>query len=304
MRFPLRGDAASTAKATARPIARVAPAAGMAVAFSRCPMKLQLFVFLITFSCLADASLHAVEIIAHRGASHDAPENTLAALKLGWQQNADADELDIHLTSDGQIILSHDPNTKRITGVDKAVAAQTLAELREQDAGRWKGEPWAGEKMPTLAEALATIPEGKRMFIEIKSGPEILPELERVIAASGRKSEQLVIIGFNYATMQQAKRRFPQLPVFWLQSVEADKKTGRLPSLDELIQKAKAASLDGLNLNFKFPIDAAFVEKVRGAGLRLYVWTVDDARIARQLAAAGVDGITTNRPEWLRRELQ
>ncbi|MDQ3624643.1 MAG: glycerophosphodiester phosphodiesterase [Verrucomicrobiota bacterium] len=265
-------------------------------------MKMRLFALLLTVWC--PAKVHALEIIAHRGASYDAPENTLAALKLGWQQNADACELDIHLSKDGQVVLSHDASTRRITGVDKAVAAQTLAELRDLDAGRWKGPQWAGEKMPALAEALATIPEGKRMFIEIKCGPEVLPELERVIAASGRKPGQLVIIGFNYATMQQAKQRFPQVPVFWLHSAEADKKTRHIPSLDELIEKTRAAGLDGLNLNFKFPIDAAFVEKVHGAGLKLYVWTVDDAPIARNLAAAGVDGITTNRPEWLRQELR
>ncbi len=251
--------------------------------------------------CLS-ATSHTMEIVAHRGASHDAPENTLVAFRLGWEQQADATELDIHLTQDGQIVVLHDANTKRTAGVDKPVAAQTLAEVRALDAGSWKGPQWKGEKIPTLAEALATIPEDKRMFIEIKCGPEVLPELERVLQSSDTKSEQLVLVGFNYATMRQAKERFSHLPVLWI--VGYNKTSDQSPAIEELIEKAKAGGLDGLDLDFHFPIDAAFVAKVKAAGLQLHVWTVDKADIARKLAAAGVDGITTNRPGWLREQLK
>jgi glycerophosphoryl diester phosphodiesterase len=248
--------------------------------------------------------LLAVEIIAHRGASHDAPENTLAAFKLGWEQRADADELDIYLTKDGQIVVIHDADTKRTTGVSGAVRSRTLAELRRLDAGSWKGAKWKGERLPTLAEALETVPEGKRMFIEIKCGPEVLPILERVLRASGKKPEQLVLIGFRYATMEKARKRFPKLPIYWLAGYEADKRTGEHPDIETLVKKAKSARFDGLNLDFKFPVNPEFVSKVKGAGLRLYVWTVDDPAAAASLAEAGVDGITTNRPGWLRRQLK
>jgi glycerophosphoryl diester phosphodiesterase len=250
------------------------------------------------------AMSHATEIIAHRGASHDAPENTLAALRLGWEQGADADELDIHLSKDGQIVVIHDPTTKRNIGVDKPVVEQTLDELRALDAGRWKDAKWTGEKLPTLAEALDTIPDGRRMFIEIKCGPEVLPELERVVKASGRKPAQMAIIAFDYPTAKQAKERLPELQVYLLASFKADKKTGKIPDLPTLIEKAKAAGLDGLDLDYKFPIDAAFVAKVKAAKLQFYVWTVNDAEAARRLAQAGVDGITTDRPAWLREQLK
>jgi len=246
----------------------------------------------------------AVEIIAHRGASHDAPENTVAAFVLGWKQNAEAVELDIWLSKDGKIVCLHDDNTKRTAGVDKAVADQTLAELRALDAGSWKGPKWKGEKLPALDEVLALIPDGRRLVIEVKCGPEVLPELQRVIQASGKKPEQLVIIGFGYETMMQAKQRFPQIPVFYLHSYKKNKQTGEFPPLDELIGKAKAAGLDGLNLNYEWPIDATFVQKVKSAGLKLYVYTVDDDKVAKKLAVAGVDGITTNRPEWLRSKMK
>ena len=244
------------------------------------------------------------EIIAHRGASFDAPENTVASFKLGWEQGTDADELDIHQTKDGRIIVNHDATTKRNIGVDKPILAQTLEELRALDAGAWKGEKWRGEKLPTLEEAIATIPDGKRLFIEIKCKSEVLPELERVLKASGKQPEQLVIIAFDFPTAQAAKKLLPKLRVYWLASYKADKTTGALPNIDDLIAKTKAAGLDGLDLDYKFPIDAAFVAKMKAASLQLYVWTVDDAQAAKHLAQAGVDGITTNRPAWLREQLK
>jgi glycerophosphoryl diester phosphodiesterase len=253
---------------------------------------------------LSASPLAAVEIIAHRGASYDAPENTLAAFKLGWEQEADAGELDIHLTKDGHIVVFHDADTKRTTGASRAVSHSTLEELRRLDAGIWKGTEWKGEKLPTLAEALETVPQGKRMFIEIKCGPEVLPVLERVLNASGKKSDQLVLIGFNYTTMAKARKTFPRCPIYWLVGYEPDKRTGKHPEIEMLVKKAKSARFDGLNLDFKFPITAEVVSEVRQAGLRLYVWTVDDPVAAARLATAGVDGITTNRPGWLRERLK
>src|SRR5215218_7394628 len=80
----------------------------------------------------------AVEIVGHRGASFDAPENTLASVKLAWEQKADAAEFDVFLSKDGKIVVIHDANTKRVAGVDKPVVQQTLEELRTLDVGKWK----------------------------------------------------------------------------------------------------------------------------------------------------------------------
>jgi glycerophosphoryl diester phosphodiesterase len=265
-------------------------------------MKRRLLAFSAAAWFLSFTSVPAVEIVAHRGGAPEAPENTVAAFKLGYGQNADADELDIYLTKDGQVVVIHDPTTKRTTGVDLKVAEATLEELKALDSGSLKGAKWTGEKIPTLAEALATIPDGKRMFIEIKCGPEVLPALEAVMKASGKKTEQLAIIGFGYETMRQAKQRMPQTAVYWLASPKEGKAAEPTP-VEELIAKAKAAGLDGLDLNSKFPIDVDFVGKVKAAGLKLYTWTVDDSAVAAKQAEAGVDGITTNRPGWLREQL-
>jgi glycerophosphoryl diester phosphodiesterase len=243
-----------------------------------------------------------VEVIAHRGASAEAPENTLPAFRLGWQQG-DACELDIHLTKDGQIAVIHDATTKRTAGLDKPVAEQTLEELKALDAGGWKSPKYAGEKIPTLKEALDLLPEKKRLYIEVKCGPEVLPELKRTLEAFPGKSGQLTIIGFSRETMAEAKRLLPSLPVYWLASYGKNRQTGAYPDIDKLIASCKAAGLDGLDLNEKFPIDAALVAKVHGAGLKVLTWTVNDPETARTQASAGVDGITTDRPHELKAQL-
>lgn len=246
-----------------------------------------------------------LEIIAHRGASHEAPENTLASVNLGWRQNADAVEVDVHLSRDGQLMVIHDFQTWKTAGVRRKVADQTLAELKALDAGRWKDEKWVGERIPTLAEVVATIPRRKRLFIEVKCGPDCVGELERIFRRSGKEPEQLVVICFGLETAQQIKQKMPDIEVCWIAEFKRNWKTARwLPRPEALVQKARAAGLDGLDLGARGPINAKLVEQVKNAGLKLYVWTVNSPAQARKLIRAGVDGITTNRPEWLRARLE
>jgi glycerophosphoryl diester phosphodiesterase len=248
----------------------------------------------------------AYEIVAHRGASHDAPENTLAAMKLGYERGAEAGELDIHLTKDGRIAVLHDLDTKRVAGVTNKVAAQTFAELRALEAGQWgdwKGKGFS-EKIPSLDEVWRLVPDGRKLFIEIKCGVEILPALAESMAKSAKKPEQLVIITFHHDVAKAAKLKFPRQQVYWLVGWSKDKITGEYPNLDDVIARAKAAGVDGLDLNFNFPLDAANVKKIKAAGLQCHVWTVDDADKAEALVKAGVDSLTTNRPKWLREQLR
>ena len=245
-----------------------------------------------------------MEIIAHRGASYDAPENTLASVKLAWEQKADAVEVDVHFSRDGRIVVIHDANTFKAAGFRKRVCDQTLAELKELDVGRWKGSKWKGERISTLGEVLATVPKQKRLFIEIKCGADCVPEFEKVFRHSGQRPEQIVAIGFALETMERIKRTLPEAEVCWIAEFKRNWKTGGWsPKPDTLIQKAKAAGLDGLDLGARGPITAKLVEQIKDAKLKLYVWTVDAPARALKLIAAGVDGITTNRPGWLREKL-
>jgi glycerophosphoryl diester phosphodiesterase len=232
-----------------------------------------------------------VEIIAHRGASFDAPENTLAAFRLAWQQCADAVECDVRLTRDGHLVVIHDANTRRIAGADRPVAAQTLDDLRRLDVG-------SGERIPTLAEVLATVPDGKRVYVEVKAGPEAVPELDRVLAAGGLHPRQTVVISFSAEVVAAAKAARPDVPAYWVVEL-----TGRTTAA-ELIGTARAVGADGLDLSADPAVlDAAFASAVRAAGLKLCVWTVNDADLARAMIDVGVGAITTDRPGWLRDRL-
>lgn len=243
------------------------------------------------------------EIIAHRGASFDAPENTLASIELGWEQGADAVEIDVHFSKDGHIVVIHDDNTRKTAGVRRKVAAQTLAELKARDVGSWKNAKFKGETIPTLPEAFATVPPGKRLFVEIKCGPECIEQFARDFRTSRLKPRQIIPIGFSISTMRQLKQAVPELEVCWIVEFKRTLR-GWSPKAERLIEQVAEAGLDGLDVSGKGPVDADFVAKVHDAGQRLYIWTVDVPARASELMAAGVDGITTNKPGWLRSQLE
>lgn len=240
-------------------------------------------------------------IIAHRGASHDAPENTLAAARLAWEQGADALECDVHLAKDGRLVVIHDGDTQRVAGRRRTVAQTTSAGLQQLDVGAWKDRGFAGERIPTLGQMLAAVPAGKRIFIEVKSGAAAVPALVRSLAHCTLQPAQVAIISFDLAVARAAKRALARCEVAWI--CERATPGGDQPRLDDAIAAACEADLDGLDLDVAWPVDARVVQRVHDAGLKLYTWTVDDPAVARGLAAAGIDGLTTNRPGWLRAHL-
>lgn len=229
------------------------------------------------------------EIIAHRGASADAPENTLASVNLGWKVNTDAVEIDVRLTQDGKIITSHDGDTLRTSGTKLVIKDTDFDSLRKLDVGSWKGKQFAGEKLPSLAEVLATIPEGKRMFIEIKCGPEIVPEFVRVLDEAGKSSRQTAVISFSADVCKAVKEALPQIQVYWLCSPREGK-------VEEQIATAKTAGANGIDIQGTDLLTADYARAIKEAGLRLYVWTIDNPAAAKHLAAIGAEGITTNKP--------
>ncbi len=237
-----------------------------------------------------------LEVIAHRGASHLAPENTLASVRLAWELGADAVEVDVHLTKDHRIVAIHDPTTLRTSGTDLAVAETHSSRLRELDVGSHKHPDFAGEPIPFLEEVLSTVPADRRLFVEVKSGPEILPILNETLTRSGKRS-QIAIIGFDLPTMKAAKEIMPDVPAHWL----CDKKVWGA-SGGSLVKVAKDHGLDGMNVHWS-GVTWRFARAVRKAGLKLYTWTVDNAADADRLNGLGVDGITTNRPGWLKKRI-
>ena len=264
-------------------------------------------VFFTMATCSWAERAKVVDIVAHRGASYDAPENTLASINLAWQQGADAVEIDVYLSADGRIVAIHDGTTKRTAGVDRKIGDQTLQELKALDAGKWKHPRFAGERIPTLEEILKTVPDGRRMFIEVKCGPEIVEEFQRVCRRSGKSPWQTTVISFNLEVIREVKKTMPDVPAYWVLGVtpkEADPNEPKNVPLAERIPAAKAARADGLDVNWKSGIDADYLATVREAGLELHVWTVNDAQQAGKLAAVGIDSITTDRPGWLRSQIE
>jgi glycerophosphoryl diester phosphodiesterase len=242
-----------------------------------------------------------VEIIGHRGASYIAPENTLASVKLGWEKDADV-EVDVYLTKDKKIVVIHDENTKRTAVTDVNVAESTSEELRKLDVGSFKSEQYAGEKIPFLADVVETIPRGRKLYVEIKCGKEILPYLRDILARSGKIS-RTVIIGFDLETVARSKEMI-DVPTYWLRGTEKTKDTEEwIPHDPQLAQTARDKRLDGLDVHYA-GVTKEFADAVKAAGLKLYVWTVDEPEEAIRLVNLGVDGITTNRPGWLREQLK
>jgi glycerophosphoryl diester phosphodiesterase len=208
-------------------------------------------------------------------------------------------ELDIHLTADRKVILSHDETTSRTTGGTSMVIAETSASaLQKLDVGSWKGAKFAGEKMPLLEEMLAELPKGVRAFVEFKSGGDGAVEVRDVVEKSGKRA-QVTFISFGLDTITEVKRTMPDRPAYWLRGTEKDKETGKvIPHGPELIRQAKERGLDGLDLNYG-GITAEFVKEAKAAGLEVHAWTVNYADEAARLRDIGVDSITTDRPDMV-----
>lgn len=231
----------------------------------------------------------AVEIIAHRGFSAKAPENTIEAFELAWESGADACELDIHLTADGEVVVIHDKDTKRTyPGENKVIVQSKLAEL---------------SGIPTLAQALATMPADRgRFVIEIKTGAEIVPALVKVLEPLKPRAKQLAIISFQKDACAAAKKALPWIPVFQLSGSKNKQKEP--VDLSRLIAQAKANGLDGLDLGSDWKWDAAMVAPIHAADLKAIVYTINKPAEVARFAKLGLDGITTDDPVMAKKALE
>lgn len=233
--------------------------------------------------------------IAHRGASFLAPENTVAAAKLAWELGADAVECDIHLSMDNRIMVIHDSDTKRTCKSKKnlKVVESPSTLLRDLDAGSWKDEKYAGERIPFLNEIVETVPEGKIVVVEIKCGNEVIPPLVRFMEKCTKK-EQIVFICFDWKVIVETKKTFPENKCYWL--------SGSKNGIAKKIAEAAENGLDGVNLHYSI-IDEEVMKVAKENNMEVLTWTVDEPKVAKELSEIGVTKITTNRPKWLKEEM-
>ncbi len=269
--------------------------------------RIVLIVAFTSLPAFISVNADAQMIVAHRGASHDAPENTIAAFRLAWEEQADAIEGDFYLTKDKQIVCIHDKSTKRVAPeqCERVVAESTLACLRSVDVGVWKGRQYAGERIPTLQEVLETVPDDKQVFIEIKCGPEILPVLKPQVCASGLKAQQIVIICFNPTVVAQARKMMPQYKANWLTAYDKEtEQSGWTPSREDVLESLQHTDATGLGTQGNLSVlDASFVAVLRAANKEFHVWTINEAADAQILKSLGADSITTDRPAFIRKAL-
>lgn len=235
-------------------------------------------------------------IVAHRGASFEAPENTLAAFKRAWALGVEAVELDVRVTKDGEVVVIHDPTTRRIGGVDRPVAEQTLAELRALDVGAWKHVKYRGERIPTLAQALATMPAGRTMFIEIKSGAETAPAIAKVVREAQPTSVAIALQGFDATALAALAGALPDAPAYWTVDPPRDARDQPIPYPISLIQETEQHGFAGLALDYRGVTDELLAAAGQ-AGILVDIWTLNDTALLSTWAGRDVRWLETDRPE-------
>ncbi|HSM06804.1 MAG TPA: glycerophosphodiester phosphodiesterase family protein [Longimicrobiales bacterium] len=236
-----------------------------------------------------------LQIIAHRGFSARAPENTLAAVRAGLQAGADAVEWDLHVAACGTSVLIHDATLDRTTDGTGAVADRPLTALRELDAGSWFHADFAGERLPTFAEALAEVgPYGATVYPEIKGirEPADLDRMLREVAEAGMR-ERTVFISLEFDLVDEIAARDPDVRVGYV--------VAKLQQFQDAVGRARRLGSRGLvDLDHHLVLDDPLLPpRARAQGVDVAVWTVDTPEEAETLARSGVRRFTTNQVEAL-----
>lgn len=231
------------------------------------------------------AFLKPPEIIAHRGASAECVENTREAVERAWALGADAVEVDVRLSADGVVVLSHDESPARLGGCTTPVREMAWREYGALDLG-------GGVRPACLADILGTVPPGKRLYIEVKSGTETVEPLGRELLAAPA-GVRVVVMSFDAAVADATRRHNPAVPVHLVLDGPLD---------DGTFGRALAAGCRGLNVAAP-RLGAEVIAEAHARGFEVHAWTVNDGIEAYGLAVLGVDGITTDVPGRIRRAL-
>lgn len=229
-------------------------------------------------------------IIAHRGYSAVAPENTLASFRAAGEAGAPAAECDVRLTSDGHVILLHDATLDRTTDGEGAVAELTLAQAQGADAGAWKDARYRGERIPTLTDTLALTKGRMRLVVEMKQ-EDIAPQVVETVRAADALVD-VTVISFSLETCRAMRNLEPRIPVGWLTGGLQEDTDG---AADALVQTALAAHVQFLNVAHA-GVTESLLRRAGLCGLSVWAWTVNEPERVRELARAGVAGITSDDP--------
>lgn len=235
--------------------------------------------------------------IAHRGESKDAPENTLPAFKLAVERGFGF-ECDLYLSSDKRVFSFHDHNLRRTARINMPTSSASWEDvISKVDAGAWKGEQWKGVRPALLEEILPLARKGRKIYVEIKTGPEIVPYVKEIFAKQDAANpETALFICFNAKVCAELKKQMPEYKVYWLCSAKVSKDNRSQPRpVQSIIDTLKSINADGVDMQWDASVATEeFVRKIKEAGFEFHVWTLD--RLADSLAAfeRGAQTVTTN----------
>ena len=266
-----------------------------------------LFILFLYFTFIPNAFSKPL-IIAHRGASGEAPENTMVAFKLAWELGADGIEGDFHLTRDGHIVAIHDKDTNKVTkGKNKLIVKKTsLKELQGLDVGSWKNETYSKARIPTLEDVIDSLPEGKKFFIEIKCGTEIMKPLIKVIDLKVKErpilKTNISFISFDKDVIKSCRTQWPDIEANYLESYKKIKGISKwAPNENEVFRLLKLSLASGIGTQAnKEVLNPKFIKRLRLNQLSFHCWTINDIETARHFRDLGVDSITTDFPKRIR----
>ncbi|MBL55894.1 MAG: hypothetical protein CMP61_01775 [Flavobacteriales bacterium] len=246
-----------------------------------------------------------LKIIAHRGASFDAPENTLASVHLAWTQNINFVEVDVKLTKDNVLVVFHDETTIRFNQVNKRISEYTFKELSSIDVGLFKGEQWKNESIPSLEQVLKTIPAKGSLIVELKDGPEMECALVQLEKRNTDVWKQLEFISFQYDTICMAKKIFPNNKCLWLLGLDSNLETSKnMPSIKNILKKVKQHHLDGIDVFAGEVANESFFKIMHQENLDIYLWTINTIAHAKKYLPFQPHGITTDKPKWMKEQLK
>ena len=223
------------------------------------------------------------EIVAHRGASAAAPENTVAAVERAIESGAQWVEIDVQETADGEVVVIHDRDLKKIGGVPITVAGSTLKELQQVDIGSWFGPEFSDQRIPTLRQVLQLCKDEIKVNIELKYyGAQVQLEkrVAEIVDAAGM-ADQVVVMSLSLPGIRKMRQVRPQWSLGLLSSVAV----GDIAALD----------VDFLALNAK-STSRHLIRRIHANGKKVMVWTVNDTLGMSSMAARGVDSIITDEP--------
>lgn len=232
-------------------------------------------------------------VVAHRGFSAIAPENTLAAMKAGIEVGASACEMDIYQTKDGVMYLNHDGTLERIAGAKVSAGEITFEELRKLDAGAWKGEKFKGEKYATLDEALELLSQSDVFaVIEIKADGFEEKLIESVRAHKMEK--QTVLIDFSAKRVKKFRQIAPDIPCAWLVALDGKVSVDdAYATIKQTLKECETNLVDMLYTN----ASPELLNRLASDGIEVMVWTADNPDDIARLYGYGVRSITTNCPD-------